>query len=320
MNESRIALQHKTAMVDGTQIVIGGSKYTITGLKSDVGASCLVYDAERETSFYESKIGMPPVPAVIKEFYPLDLADSITRNCDGLNVLPASQYEFNERRLKFERGARKQVEFYGKGSNHSFAPSRIDVSNNTVYSVVDSAQGDTLDKIFGLKLERVAQVMASLCEAVAELHDRELLHLDIKPSNIYLFANNGILSNRVALFDFDTVMSLDEIENGSEFISYSEGWATHEQIRQIRKGKDKIGYSTDLYAIGAVLFWAVTGQMVTNHVLTQIKMKDFSFLDNIEALDVNPSAKESIQHNLYAMLRRFPSERRVKTIWEAIDL
>jgi serine/threonine protein kinase len=318
MNNLRVPLRN------GTTLAIGGSEYRITyidgKIKSDKGASCLVYDAVREPSAFEKSIGMPPVPAVIKEFYPHDIAESISRNCDTINVSLECYKDFNKLRNTFERGAVRQVEFYGNGSNHSFAPSRIDCVNGTVYTVVDSAQGKTLDEVDCLEIDDFGEVMISLREAVQELHNEGILHLDIKPSNIFLFDNNGELSRRVALFDFDTVMSIDEIERGCGIIPYSQGFAPYEQIRQIRKGAERISYATDVYALGAVMYWFLTDSIISSKVLTQIKMNDFSFLDNNIVLNRELPAKEQIIRELGATLKRFPTQREAQTIEELMNL
>ena len=55
------------------------------------GGSCLAYSAKREPTDYERGIGMQPPSAVIKEFYPLELASSITREANGeLRATPSA--------------------------------------------------------------------------------------------------------------------------------------------------------------------------------------------------------------------------------------
>ena len=51
-------------------------------------------------------------------------------------------------------------------------------------------QGESLKKSMDTHssygLEEVAQIVAPLCEAIAELHEIGIVHRDIKPSNIFL--------------------------------------------------------------------------------------------------------------------------------------
>ncbi|MCL2286579.1 MAG: protein kinase [Firmicutes bacterium] len=303
MGDVRVRLDH------GTIITIGGNDYCVTGFLSSDGASCLVYTAKRIPTEFEKHIGMPHIPAIIKEFYPKVLAEkeAISRHLLDLVPAPANKYEFDKFMQQFLQGAVKQVQFYGEGSIHSLAPSRVGYANNTVYTAVDSAIGTPLSIVEKqLTVEGVAQVIASLCEAVKELHDRELLHLDIKPSNIFLFSNNGILSNRVALFDFDTVMSIEEAQSGDANISFSPGWSAPEQGTNTNRPQYKnISTATDVFTIGAVLYWAITGNKVTDDLLTKIKLREHDFLNGIHDI---PS-REGIRCFLEKTLQRDPRKR-----------
>jgi serine/threonine protein kinase len=299
----------------GTKVGIGGNEYIIGAILSDGGASCLVYNSMRVPTEFEEHIGMPSIPAVIKEFYPAKMAGecSIHRN-DGSNCLTVdadNQSQFDELLQCFVKGAVEQVKFYGKGSIHSLAPSKIGKANNTVYTAVDSAIGKSLDRVVKednkqFSLHKVVQMIASLTEAVKELHDRQLLHLDIKPSNIFLFENNGLLSQRVALFDFDTVISIKDAQSGNYKIGFSEGWSAPEQGGKNKHPKySDISKATDVFAIGAVLYWAITGDVVTNEIVRKVKMNEFEFLDCIQ----DSGKRNAVKDYLKKTLRRNPAER-----------
>jgi len=309
MSDVRVKLKN------GTKITIGGNEYVIDSILSDSGASCLAYNAIRIPTKFEKSIGMPNIPAVIKEFYPLKMAAN--RNvhrqddCNCLVIDEECQLQFGELFQAFVRGAVEQVKFYGKGSIHSLAPSRISSANNTVYTAVDSAVGKSLDRVVQednkqFSLHKIIQMIASLTESVKELHDRQLLHLDIKPSNIFLFENNGLLSQRVALFDFDTVISIKDAQSGNYKIGFSEGWSAPEQGGKNKHPKySDISKATDVFAIGAVLYWAITGCTITDSVLFKIKTRKFDFLNCIP----DGSARESVKDYLTKTLVRFPQER-----------
>ena len=309
MNELR------TRLDENTIVSVGGNDYSVCTLLSDSGASCLVYNAMRLPTAFEKLIGMPNIPAVIKEFYPIKMAEtgSVRRNrgCSCLTVAGGKQSQFDELLQNFTKGTIKQVEFYGRGSIHSLAPSRIGRANNTVYTSVDSAVGQSLDKVVResnkqFSLHEIVQMIASLTEAIKELHDKQLIHLDIKPSNIFLFENDGLLSQRVALFDFDTVVSIEDAQSGNCKIGFSEGWSAPEQGNENKPPKySDISKATDVFAIGAVLFWAITGNVVTNESMRQIKMNEFEFLDCIHDI----GARKAVKDYLRKTLRRIPAER-----------
>ncbi|MCL2221953.1 MAG: protein kinase [Oscillospiraceae bacterium] len=305
----------RTKLKNGTPVTIGNNEYIIGGLLSDGGASCLVYNAERVPTVFEKRAGMPSIPAVIKEFYPLEMAKTqdIVRNGSHLEIATDKQSQFDELLQDFLRGAIKQVEFYGKGSIHSLAPSRLGDANNTAYTAVDSAVGSPLDKAVKEKQflpEAISQVIASLAMAVKELHDKGLLHLDIKPSNIFLFENDGLLSHRVALFDFDSVISINDAQSGNGKIRFSEGWSAPEQGNRKRSPQySKISKATDVFAIGAVLYWALVEELVDDAVIEKIEFQEFDFLDWI----TEKTDRRTMQEFFEVSLRMIPEDRAEST-------
>ena len=98
--------------------------------------------------------------------------------------------------------------------------------------------------------------MASLCDAIQRFHDNNLLYLDCKPDNIFFYTYDH-REDHVRLFDFDTVMPIDEIKAHPEIRSYSKGWAPSELVMG---RSEEIGKETDIFSVGAVFFWLFTGR------------------------------------------------------------
>jgi hypothetical protein len=270
------------------------------------GGSCLAYSTEREPTDYERGIGMQPPAVVIKEFYPLELAASITREVNGeLRTTPSATEFWNALKNRFESGAAEQVAFYGNDSNHFLLPARITQANGTAYSVVALTNGQILsDCSETLSANEKADIITSLCNAVKYLHDNGRLYLDLKPSNVFLFEKEPNETRRVALFDFDTVVDVGDITNS--LIHYSEGWSPREQVNGRR---NEISFATDIYAIGAVYYWLLSGKKITDEILDEIARKRFGFLDDIEALSGYRLLKDIIKQTLAATLKRQPKER-----------
>ena len=288
----------------GTSLNLGRISYTISDVIAS-GSSCIAYTAQRELSGSERETGLPTVPAVIKEFYPAVLSDYILRDGAGLAVLAKGQKRYNDLCRQFVQGAVNQRSFFIGDSNHSLPLSKIAAANNTVYLTVDSMQGDVLENVRDcFNLYEISRVMISLCSAVQSLHDAGKLHLDIKPSNIYVFEWEQCENPRVALLDFDTVTAMDEIRNSE--IPFSDGWSPYEQVQG---SKEKISYATDIYAIGAVLYWLISGEKVTDEILDSVKRNKFDFLDAFPVLKNKRSARGDICEILAATLKRDPLER-----------
>ncbi len=99
------------------------------------------------------------------------------------------------------------------------------------------------------KLVTVLETVATLTECVKILHEKGLLHLDIKPANFGIPERNGkLLTDTVTLFDINTIYSLKE---ALEFGEGTEGFASPE----IRGGR--ADNRSDIYSIGCTLFNAI---------------------------------------------------------------
>jgi len=86
-----------------------------------------------------------------------------------------------------------------------------------------------------------------LLEALAYLHKREIVHCDVKPSNLRISAENGDL----VLLDF----GISQQENALVVRGYSPRYSAPEQ--RLRNGQ--ITPATDVYAAGAMLYTFLTG-------------------------------------------------------------
>lgn len=111
-------------------------------------------------------------------------------------------------------------------------------------------QGDTLHDCVSL--------LIGAAKALRHIHNAGYLYLDLKPDNILTLEGSLDL---VQLFDFDSIISTEEFEkaiqnnNPSELrSSYTKGYASLEQ----QTGKlRQLGKHSDIYSLGAVLFYAL---------------------------------------------------------------
>ena len=294
----------RTPLNQDSRLTLQNHKYTIWDVVG-FGGSCLAYYAEREPNENEVRIGIPAVPAIIKEFYPLELEAHITREPDGkLTVTTTAQGLFDLMRSRFEVGAAEQTAFCVNDGNHSLPLPVLANANGTTYTAVILINGQTLnDCAETLSMLEKADVLTSLCNAVKKLHDSGKLYLDLKPSNIFVFEKEQNESRRIALFDFDTVIPAADITTAA--VSYSDGWSPNEQANQ---RKEEISYPADIYAIGAVYYWMLSGKKVSGAVLDEIVRERFGFLDGIEGLH-SMRLKETIGQILSVTLKRLPDKR-----------
>ncbi|HEY0137919.1 MAG TPA: serine/threonine-protein kinase, partial [Nannocystis sp.] len=95
----------------------------------------------------------------------------------------------------------------------------------------------------------VRALAVSLCEALAAAHDADVVHGDIKPGNILIAPGRGAV-----LTDFGIAQALTDPRRLDEGPSGTPFYMAPEQARG-----EPIGPQTDVYAVGVVLFEALTG-------------------------------------------------------------
>ena len=188
---------------------------------------------------------------IIKEFMPKKLAVRI----DETNVTsldPSAPESYNKGRKLFFQEASTLATL-----KH---PNIVDVtnffqSNGTAYMVMKDEKGvnlqDYIRKHKGKLSEKLLRVVfPQLLSGVKLMHDKELLHLDIKPSNIHL--RHG---GRPLLLDFGAVREQMKTRLYEARVVATSGFAPVEQVTE----RGYMGPWTDIYAIGATMRSCIEG-------------------------------------------------------------
>lgn len=122
-------------------------------------------------------------------------------------------------------------------------------ANGTVYTAMRYDRGVSLygyikRKGGGLSEERILSIVLPVLDCLRLVHSRGMLHLDIKPGNIYLRQDAGPI-----LLDFGAVRKLARCAPSYVFPIVSHGFSPIEQGRK----SSRLGPWTDLYALGATM-------------------------------------------------------------------
>jgi serine/threonine-protein kinase len=132
-----------------------------------------------------------------------------------------------------------------------------------VMELLDGLDLETLIRRFGaLPPERVAYILRQACHSLGEAHERGLIHRDVKPANIYL-CRLGREYDFVKVLDFglvkwDQEQSMLETAKGtSELTTGTPAYMAPEMANG-----DPVDRRADLYALGCVAYWLLTGHMV----------------------------------------------------------
>lgn len=151
-----------------------------------------------------------------------------------------------------KRNMRREAELITGLSGHPGIVRAYDCfeGNNTLYIVMEFAEGNSLRRYVRegrLMEEEGARVLAlALLDTVEYMHGRGVIHGDIKPDNI-------IIGKTVKIIDFGSAFLLNGGNGGT--IMGTKGYAAPEQFL----GRANLGAQADLYAVGAVLYEALTG-------------------------------------------------------------
>jgi eukaryotic-like serine/threonine-protein kinase len=131
------------------------------------------------------------------------------------------------------------------------------------YYVMEYIDGFSLEDLvakFGpLPAGRVVHLVKQVCAALSEAHSIGLIHRDIKPANIALCERAGVF-DVVKVLDFGLVKELgtDSSSTTTAALTGTPLYLAPESIT----APDKVDNRSDLYAVGGVAFWLLTGTHV----------------------------------------------------------
>lgn len=128
--------------------------------------------------------------------------------------------------------------------------------NNTAYYVMDYIEGQSLKDIVNtygpLDEDTALNYIYQVADALRLVHSNNRLHLDIKPANIMVDVNGNAI-----LIDFGASKQWNDVSGfSSSLILMSKGYAPPEQMSQ---GANSFSAATDIYALGATLYYLLSG-------------------------------------------------------------
>jgi hypothetical protein len=162
--------------------------------------------------------------------------------------------------LQFEREAQltSQLTHPSTIQIHDFGRNESGV----IYYAMEYIEGLTLHELVELTgpqpAPRVIAILRQVCGSLAEAHAVGLVHRDIKPSNIML-CERGRVADVVKVLDFGLVKLRGQpgntLDSKSDLIVGTPGFMSPEAIME----PSKVDGRTDLYALGAVGYYLLTG-------------------------------------------------------------
>jgi hypothetical protein len=156
-------------------------------------------------------------------------------------------------------------------------------SDGVLFYVMELLHGldvEALVRRYGaLPSERVIYLLAQACDSLEDAHSRGLIHRDIKPANLFL-ARKGSTCDFLKVLDFGLVKSWraeDDEKVQDALQSYAPAQSLSTNLGQIvgtpaflapeaALGEQAVDGRADLYALGCVGYWMLTGTPVFDEI------------------------------------------------------
>ena len=195
----------------------------------------------------------------IKEFFPKEYYNR-DANLRSISLGTQGSAEIMERyKAKFVKEAQTIAHL-----DHPNIIHILDVfeENNTCYYAMDYIEGESLServKRGGAMSERDAVAyIKQVASALEHIHEQQIMHLDVKPGNIMVRSKD----DHAILIDFGLSKHYDAISGEATSttpVGVSHGYAPMEQYKQ--GGVNRFSPETDIYSLGATLYYLVTGNV-----------------------------------------------------------
>ena len=279
----------------GTQLQ--GGKYKIVRFIKSGGFGCT----------YEGMHTMLDSRVAIKEFFPKDFCN---RDEATLHVTLGTE---SKRALvaKLRKKFVDEAKILFKELHHPGIVRVTDIfeENGTAYYVMDYIEGRSLNDIVKtqgkLSESDALRYIRQAGEALAYVHSKNRLHLDVKPGNIMIDS----ISDKAVLIDFGTSKQYDEVEgeNTSTLMGKTPGFAPPEQM-----GNDVVKFTpaTDIYSLGATLYKLLTG--ITPPSATQLISGD--------ELEPMPKAVSENTREAVEQAMQLNKKKRPQNVAEFLDI
>ncbi len=230
---------------------------------------------------------------------------------DALGTSDARRH--HELQERFGREARATASMR---SPHTIELYDFGIANDgTFYYVMELLDGfdlETLVKRFGpIPAEHAIRLLTQVCHSLGEAHANGLIHRDIKPANVYV-CRYGREVDFVKVLDFGMVKSQRERDDadtqltGDNAVAGTPAILAPEQVL----GSRQIDGRTDLYAVGCVAYWLITGQQVfTGRTAMETMVQHAQSVPVAPSVRTEMDVPPALDHVVLSCLAKNPDDR-----------
>lgn len=124
------------------------------------------------------------------------------------------------------------------------------------FMVMEWVEGKCLEEVISnerLSIERIKLIFGEICDAISYAHDKRIIHLDIKPANIFLVDQTDG-TDFVKVFDFGLARIITK-ESGTTVTRFR---GTHQYCAPEQFG-GRVSFRSDIYSLAATLYHLIAG-------------------------------------------------------------
>lgn len=167
---------------------------------------------------------------------------------------------------RFEREVQATAQLQ---SPHTIAVYDYGISEDgSFYYVMELLDGIDLERLVRsdgpLSAPRTLHILRQACHSLSEAHRKGIVHRDIKPANIFLCRYAGDV-DFVKVLDFGLVKRAPKLDEDditlTEMGSFA-GTPAYASPEMAEGNSDRVDALTDIYSLGCVGFWLLTGRTV----------------------------------------------------------
>ena len=238
------------------------------------------------------------VPVCIKEYF---FKDYCYRDADSLAVCVHSatgKQLFDKFKEKLIKEARILSEVH-----HPYIVNVLEVfeEHNTAYIAMEYIDGYSLKSLLGkegmIPEQQAIRYIRQIGEALQFVHEKSILHLDVKPSNILIDKQGNA---RLIDFGVSKRYDIEQEETSTTLLTLSKGFAAIEQYDN--EGIQQFSPCPDIYSLGATLYNLLTGKIPTESILRATRPLK-------RPRELNPAISEQTEAVILRAMQIIPADR-----------
>jgi serine/threonine protein kinase len=252
----------------------------------------------------EHKIGSGGMGSVYRARHAMLRRPTAVKLLDPEKMGPTSIVRFErEVQLTSQLNHPNTITVYDYGRTHE----------GVFYYAMEYLEGITFDDLvsqYGPQPEgRVVKLLKQLCGSLAEAHAAGVIHRDVKPANVMLTCRGGVF-DLVKVLDFGLMKAFGSEQHDRLTASHSLTGTPSYMAPEAISHPETVDARTDLYAVGAVGYFLVTGTPVFSaEGLVELCRKHLHDPPEPPSRRLGRPVSSSFEHVLLSCLAKKPEDR-----------